>query len=366
MIRCSKPHPAQIPAPNRERVELEEAMAENSGKQVAERQQAFVKVSRSDVDQLITEIMQVKEFLPKVLNSEVFSLYSKLESCERDLEVSEAENKRLKSELEQLKCGYERDMEVLKKKNDSLLEESERHMEEKYKLKCQLLETNQQMGDQSEYCSSMGAAVCTLLWRVSRQQESITSLLGGNKADEFLQITSRTVESYFETYSEDATKETSDECQFVLALTGTVTNMAAAAEGRDFLVSRESGLALIDSFITVLCVSTVNKNVKLRNLMLMALYNISINFSGMQYIMKKGGIMEHLIHTIKVENDSDLKLNAARLIHSIVMEPNCVPSHVLDAVPLPSLQNLARAAKGELREILTEVLSDLQSYHNNF
>ena len=46
-----------------------------------------------------------------------------------DLEVSEAENKRLKSELEQLKCGYERDMEVLKKKNDSLLEESERHME---------------------------------------------------------------------------------------------------------------------------------------------------------------------------------------------------------------------------------------------
>ena len=46
-----------------------------------------------------------------------------------DLEVSEAENKRLKSELEQLKCGYERDMEVLKKNNDSLLEESERHME---------------------------------------------------------------------------------------------------------------------------------------------------------------------------------------------------------------------------------------------
>ena len=25
----------------------------------------------------------------------------------------------------------------------------------------------------------MGAAVCTLLWRVSRQQESVVSLLGG-------------------------------------------------------------------------------------------------------------------------------------------------------------------------------------------
>ena len=35
------------------------------------------------------------------------------------------------------------------------------------------------MNDQSDYCSCMGAAVCTLLWRVSRQQESVTSLLGG-------------------------------------------------------------------------------------------------------------------------------------------------------------------------------------------
>ena len=42
----------------------------------AERQQAFVKVSRSDVDQLITEIMQVKEFLPKVDGSPVITFLS--------------------------------------------------------------------------------------------------------------------------------------------------------------------------------------------------------------------------------------------------------------------------------------------------
>ena len=82
------------------------------------------------------------------------------------------------------------------------------------------------------------------------------------------------MESYFETYSEEANKETSDEFQFVLALTGTITNMAAAAQGRDFLVSKDSGRALIDSFVTVLGVSTSGKNVKLRNLILMALYNV--------------------------------------------------------------------------------------------
>ena len=82
------------------------------------------------------------------------------------------------------------------------------------------------------------------------------------------------MESYFETYSEEVSKETSDEFQFVLALTGTITNIAAAAQGRDFLVSKDSGRAFIDSFVTVLGVSAVGKNVKLRNLILMALYNI--------------------------------------------------------------------------------------------
>ena len=82
------------------------------------------------------------------------------------------------------------------------------------------------------------------------------------------------MESYFETYSEEVSKETSDEFQFVLALTGTITNIAAAAQGRDFLMSKDSGRGLIDSFVTVLTSSTLGKNVKLRNLILMALYNV--------------------------------------------------------------------------------------------
>ena len=95
-----------------------------------------------------------------------------------------------------------------------------------------------------------------------------------NKTEEFLQITARTVESYFESYGEEDEKETSEEFQFVMALTGTITNMAAAAQGRDFLVTKDSGRVLIDTFITVLGVSALGKNVKMRSLILMALYNI--------------------------------------------------------------------------------------------
>ena len=46
-----------------------------------------------------------------------------------DLEISEAENKRLRMELDQMRTHYESDMEVLKKQNNSLLEDCERYRE---------------------------------------------------------------------------------------------------------------------------------------------------------------------------------------------------------------------------------------------
>ena len=96
-----------------------------------------------------------------------------------------------------------------------------------------------------------------------------------NKAEEFLQITSRTVESYFDSCARgEEAKENSEEFQFVLALVGIITNMAAGAQGREFLVTKDCGRVLIDTFMAVLGGSSAGKNVKMRNLILMALYNV--------------------------------------------------------------------------------------------
>ena len=57
--------------------------------------------------------------------------------------------------------------------------------------------------------------------------------------DEFLQIVIKTVESYFATCNEEEYQETSDVSQFILAICGTITNIAASSNGRDFLVSHE-------------------------------------------------------------------------------------------------------------------------------
>jgi len=46
-------------------------------------------------------------------------------------------------------------------------------------LKCEVQELTQQLSQQSDYCSSLGSACCTLLWRVSKNEESIQSILVG-------------------------------------------------------------------------------------------------------------------------------------------------------------------------------------------
>ena len=42
-----------------------------------------------------------------------------------------------------------------------------------------LSELNEQLSQQADYCSSLGAASCTLLWRVSQREDCIHSILSG-------------------------------------------------------------------------------------------------------------------------------------------------------------------------------------------
>ena len=55
--------------------------------------------------------------------------------------------------------------------------------QESLQARCEIQSMNQQLTQQTEYCSSLGSACCTLLWRVSRCEESIQSILVGVSPD---------------------------------------------------------------------------------------------------------------------------------------------------------------------------------------
>jgi hypothetical protein len=213
-----------------------------SSKLLCQQQSTLVTVQRTDLDKLATETMMLKEFLPKILTADFVGAQGRLTQQEQELWA-------LRKEREEL----EKTLEYMKRRNDTLKTDYEQEKKEKFALKCEVNDLQQQLSQQADYCTSMGAACCTLLWRVSRQEECIHSILSGSKVSDFLQLGASTLQSYLDTYSADSLPdESSLESQFVLALCGTVTNVAASAYGRDFLSSSKEGLALVDVFCTAL------------------------------------------------------------------------------------------------------------------
>ncbi|KAK3697166.1 hypothetical protein QZH41_013543 [Actinostola sp. cb2023] len=119
------------------------------------------------------------------------------------------------------------------------------------------------------------------------------------KAEDLLYMTRKTIISYFATCGEDDSDIKPEEFEFVLALCGIITNMAASPCGREFLVHQENGRLLIDTFVTSLENVPVRRNVKIRSLILMMLYNMSINFRGLQFLIAKSSLIPLLIHLIQ-------------------------------------------------------------------
>ncbi|XP_070651679.1 heat shock factor 2-binding protein isoform X2 [Bos indicus] len=238
----------------------------------------FVKVRKKDLERLTTEVMQIRDFLPRILNGEVLETFQKLKIVEKNLERKE-------QELEQLRM----DCEHFRARLESVQADSVREKKEKLALRQQLNEAKQQLLQQAEYCTELGAAACTILWGVSSSEEVVKAILGGDKALKFFNITGQTMESFVKSLDGDVKELDSDENQFVFALAGIVTNVAAIASGREFLVN--SSRVLLDTILQLLGDLKPGQCTRLKVLMLMSLYNVSINLKGLKYISESPGFI---------------------------------------------------------------------------
>lgn len=316
----------------------------------------LVLVRRADIEQLATEAMMLKDFLPKVLSPEYLSMPRALTAKEQELSAASMKKQELS-----VQCEY------LTKRIETVMNDCDQEKQEKFGAKCEVRELTQQLAQQADYCSSMGAACCTLLWRVSRHEECIHSILSGSKVLEFLQLVSGTLQSYLATYSEGFPEENSDEAQFVLALCGIVTNIAASAFGREFLSSNSDGLALVDVLCTVLSQAPKEQSVKLKSLVLMSLFNISINQKGLAHLNGKDDLMRVLVWLLREESDTTNRLHTIKLLQSLVMEPDSstVVHRALEAIPSSLLEQLSSHPHSDVRESAVELMSDLRSLQQN-
>ncbi|XP_065732752.1 heat shock factor 2-binding protein [Phocoena phocoena] len=310
----------------------------------------FVKVRKKDLERLTTEVMQIRDFLPRILNGEVLESFQKLKTVEKNLERKE-------QELEQLRM----DCEHFKARLESVQEDSVREKKEKLALRQQLNEAKQQLLQQAEYCTGMGAAACTILWGVSSSEEVVKAILGGGKALKFFNITGQTMESFVKSLDGDVKELDSDENQFVFALAGIVTNVAAVASGREFLVN--SSQVLLDTILQLLGDLKPGQCTKLKVLMLMSLYNVSINLKGLKYISESPGFIP-LLWWLLSDPDTEVCLHVLRLVQSVVLEPEVfsrTASEIRSSLPLQRILAMAKSRNPHLQAVAQELLEDLRT-----
>uniref|UniRef100_A0A8C9LL92 Heat shock transcription factor 2 binding protein n=1 Tax=Piliocolobus tephrosceles TaxID=591936 RepID=A0A8C9LL92_9PRIM len=304
----------------------------------------FVKVRKKDLERLTTEVMQIRDFLPRILNGEVLESFQKLKIVEKNLERKE-------QELEQLKM----DCEHFKARLEIVQADSIRDKKEKLALRQQLNEAKQQLLQQAEYCTEMGAAACTLLWGVSSSEEVVKAILGGDKALKFFSITGQTMESFVKSLDGDIKELDSDENQFVFALAGIVTSKC------------KHTLEILHVWVVHGTLLRLGLCEFFQWLMLMSLYNVSINLKGLKYISESPGFIP-LLWWLLSDPDAEVCLHVLRLVQSVVLEPEVFSksaSEFRSSLPLQRILAMSKSRNPRLQTAAQELLEDLRTLQHN-
>ncbi|XP_031158231.1 heat shock factor 2-binding protein isoform X1 [Sander lucioperca] len=321
-------------------------------KMKARKQNGFVRVRRSDLEKLTTEVMQLREFLPRVLNGDLIEMLHKARAAQTMKEHLAQEQEQLRQE-----CLH------LQSRLDAVQTECQKEREEKLLLREQLWQSGAELQQQADFCSGLGSAACSLLWSCSSSEDTVTRWLADGKLQSFLAVAAQTLESFVRSLDEEAKTQTEDhnsqEHQFVLAMAGTITNVAAVTRGRDFL----SSSVLLDTLMKLLELMKPGVFPKLKVLMLMALYNVSISVKGLKGISENPGLLP-LIWTLLDDGDWEVCLHSLRLLQSVLLEEEVLlllGSALLDPDLHARVSRLTSSVQPSLRLAAQQTMEDLQA-----
>uniref|UniRef100_A0A3Q2CDQ6 Heat shock transcription factor 2 binding protein n=1 Tax=Cyprinodon variegatus TaxID=28743 RepID=A0A3Q2CDQ6_CYPVA len=239
-------------------------------------------------------------------------------------------------------------------------------VKEKLLLREQLWQSGEELQQQADFCSTLGSSACSLLWSCSSREETITTWLSDGKLHTFLNIAAQTLESFVKSLDEEikppAEDHSSNENQFVLALVGTITNIAAVTSGRDFLCS--SGHVVLDTLMKLLHLMRPGVFPKLKVLMLMALYNVSICVKGLKHIAQNEDLIPLIWTLLDGRAHWEVCLHCLRLLQSFLLEDDVLlllGSRLLDQELRARVGRLTSSTQPGLRASALQTLEDLKA-----
>ncbi|RZF39982.1 hypothetical protein LSTR_LSTR002385 [Laodelphax striatellus] len=255
------------------------------------------------------------------------------------------------------------ELEAVKTKYANLQREWESQQEHIGKLQSEIFKLRNQLQHQTSYCTTLGSIMGTLVWKASRIPPVVELLLAGNKLPDFCSIVSGTLVSFLETYNREFPDQKTDEMQFILSLGGTVANIAASTDGRQFLTGNKYGRELLDQVLNILPHIPPVSGDTLKRILLMTLYNLSINQNGLLMLQDQQSLLVTMHRHIHSDRTPELKLMSLRLLQSISYEITSlkVLQNILQQIPLETIRELTITGDAEIRVVAQDVVTNLES-----
>nr|XP_034972218.1 heat shock factor 2-binding protein isoform X3 [Zootoca vivipara] len=263
----------------------------NGSSEKVETQGEFVKVRKRALERLTTEVMQLHDILPKILNYDILENLQKLDAVETIVERKDIEVEQLRMDCEHYKARLEAaQADCMKERKEHLPAPPRR-----------------------SFC---------LYPKVYLSPPPHRS---------------------FSLYPRD---------------------VAALACGREFLVN--SNQVLLDTMMQLLGDMKQGCCTKLKVLMLMSLYNVSISVKGLKYISESPGFFP-LLWWLLSDPDPEVCLHVLRLLQSVILEPDVLTKsapEIRDSLPLPRIHMLSKSRNADLQILARELLEDLKILEN--
>lgn len=255
---------------------------------------------RDSLDCVKLELVKIKETVPQIINSEILHAFKYHAVVQKELLQIKEEQRKMSIELTRWKNKCETAQHELR------AEKQMHHAAQEV-----IAGLKEQLSMEVQYCARLGSSSCSLLWSLSKQGISHSTMYT-TCMKKFLDTVEQTLVNF--SHADSKIDAASNEMKLVESLCGTITNISASDEGREYIVGNESGKSLLSTVISIL--TSLLHSQSVLKLLLMFLFNISIHVDGQATLAKQLDSLS-LGDIINKARDYQIIIGCLRILDSV-------------------------------------------------
>ncbi|XP_039444611.1 uncharacterized protein LOC120424518 isoform X2 [Culex pipiens pallens] len=245
-------------------------------------------------------------------------------------------------ELENLRVAYRNYERLLASRDEKIR-----------RLESDLSKAKDQALSQFESISWIGSTMGALLWKACKQRDSVRALVGTDNLQDFLPMANCVLDSYVASLNAGiGLSADSEDYKFMAAIFGTLVNLAAHPEGRQYLAGEVSALGFATNALSSVNLFRAPDGRWLRRMTLTYVYNICLEETGVEFMMTDRGRLQGVVNCLTCGNAEDVLILAVNLLLMLIKAmPEARGKVALcQMIPKGTVKQLALRDKPELKE----------------